>query len=82
MSILYDESQQAIASEARRVADARCDKARLLALLETTGAYDRAFWDTAIEQGWTALAVPEAHGGLGLGLVELGLVAKIQSQLL
>jgi len=76
MSILYDESQQAIASEARRVADARCDKARLLALLETTGDYDRAFWQTAIEQGWTALAVPEAQGGLGLGLIELGLVAQ------
>jgi len=76
MSILYDESQAAIASEARRVADAECDKARLLGLLETTGEHDRAFWATAIEQGWTALAVPEAHGGLGLGLVELGLVAQ------
>ncbi|MFA7602685.1 MAG: acyl-CoA dehydrogenase family protein [Novosphingobium sp.] len=76
MSILYDEQQQAIARESRRVLAARMDKARLLALIERTGEYDRAFWDTAIAQGWTALAVPEAHGGLGLGLVELGLVAQ------
>ena len=76
MSIVYDEQQQAIASESRRVLDARADKARLLGLLEQTGEYDRAFWQTAVEQGWTALAVPEAQGGLGLGLVELGLVAQ------
>ena len=54
MSILYDEGQQAIASESRRVAEARSDKARLLALLEVTGAYDHAFWQTAI--GVTPLA--------------------------
>jgi acyl-CoA dehydrogenase len=76
MSILYDEGQQAIATESRRVLDARTDKARLLALLEQVGACDKPFWDTAVEQGWTALAIPEEHGGLGLGLIELGLVAQ------
>jgi acyl-CoA dehydrogenase len=76
MSILYDDEQQAIASESRRVLDARTDKTRLLGLLERTGAFDQPFWDTAVEQGWTALAVPEAQGGLGLGLIELGLVAQ------
>jgi acyl-CoA dehydrogenase len=76
MSILYDEGQQAIAREAVRVLAAKSDKAQLLGLLETTGAYDQTFWQTAIEQGWTALALPEAHGGLGLGLVELGIVAQ------
>lgn len=76
MSILYDEGQLAIAEEARRVIAARTDKARLLALLDTTGEYDRGFWETAVAQGWTAIALPEAHGGLGLGLVELGIVAQ------
>ena len=76
MSILYDEGQQAIATESRRVLDARTSKERLLALLEQQGQIDRPFWDTAVEQGWTALAIPEEHGGLGLGLVELGLVAQ------
>jgi acyl-CoA dehydrogenase len=76
MSILYDEDQQAIAREAQRVLDARTDKARLLALLEQTGDCDRTFWETAVAQGWTGIAIPEAHGGLGLGLIELGLVAQ------
>ncbi len=76
MSILYDEGQQAIATESRRVLDARTSKDRLLKLLEQTGLYDEPYWQTAVEQGWTALAIPEEHGGLGLGLVELGLVAQ------
>ena len=76
MSILYDEAQQAIATESRRVLDARMDKGRLLRLLEQVGEIDQPFWDTAVEQGWTALALPEEHDGLGLGLTELGLVAQ------
>lgn len=76
MSMLYDEGQQAIATESRRVLDARITKDRLLGLIEQVGECDAAFWDTAVEQGWSALAIPEEHGGLGLGLVELGLVAQ------
>lgn len=75
MSILYDEGQQAIATESRRVIEARVNKEELLPLLEATGQYHEGFWTTAKEQGWTALALPEAYGGLDLGLVELGLIA-------
>ena len=55
MSILYDEGQQAIATESRRILDARASKDRLLKLLEQVGECDQPFWDTAVEQGWTAL---------------------------
>jgi acyl-CoA dehydrogenase len=76
MSILYSEDQQAIAVETRRVVEATIDKAVLLGLLERRGAYDARFWAMAREQGWTALAIPGDHGGLGLGLVEMGIVAE------
>jgi acyl-CoA dehydrogenase len=75
MSILLDEGQQAIATESRRIIDAREDKSKALALIEADGAYDTAWWDMCREQGWTAVALPEDVGGLGLGLVELGQVA-------
>lgn len=75
MSILHDEGQQAIATESRRVLEARIGKDDLLPLLQTSGRYHEGFWTTAKEQGWTALALPEAYGGLDLGLVELGLIA-------
>jgi acyl-CoA dehydrogenase len=75
MSLLYDEGQQAIAAESRRILEARVHTEHLLSLLEQQGTHHAAFWDTAKEQGWTALALPEQYGGLDLGLVELGLIA-------
>ncbi len=75
MSLLYDEGQLAIAAESRRVLEARVEFAQLLPLLEQQGQYHAAFWETAKEQGWTALALPEAYGGLDLSLIELGLIA-------
>ena len=47
-----------------------------MGLLEQSGAYDERFWATAVEQGWTAIAIAEDHGGIGLALMELGLVAQ------
>ncbi len=75
MSLLYDEGQLAIATETRRVLEARVDVPSLLVLLEKTGEYHQGYWETAKEQGWCGIAIPEEHGGLGLGIVELGLVA-------
>lgn len=75
MSLLYDEGQLAIAEESRRVLEARVEFAQLLPLLDQQGEYHQSFWETAREQGWTALALPEAYGGLDLSLVELGLLA-------
>lgn len=76
MTILYDEQQQAIAAEAARILAARTSSETLKTLLETTGAYDEAFWETCREQGWTGIGIPEEDGGIGLGLVELGLIAE------
>jgi acyl-CoA dehydrogenase len=75
MSLLYDEGQLAIGSESRRILEARTDLAALLSLLEVQGEFHEDFWTIAREQGWTALALPAAYGGLDLGLVELGLIA-------
>lgn len=75
MSLIHDEGQVAMATEARRVLEARVDAAGLLPLLEVSGCYHPAFWQTAREQGWCGVAVPERFGGLGLGLVEQGLLA-------
>src|SRR3546814_14699413 len=72
MSILYDEGQQAIASESRRILEAHVTTAALLPLLETRDAIFEPFWTIAKEQGWTAVALPDAYGGLGQGLVALG----------
>ena len=76
MSILYDEAQTQIAEEARRQLEAEYSGARLKELLETRGAHDEQFWKICSEQGWTAIGIPEEFGGIGMGLIELGLIAE------
>jgi alkylation response protein AidB-like acyl-CoA dehydrogenase len=33
-------------------------------------------WNTFTELGWPALTIPEAHGGVGLGMLEAGILAE------
>ncbi len=76
MSLLYDDTQKQIAHEAGRLLDARFSGETLKGLLEERGQFDEQFWSLCGHQGWTAIALPEAHGGLGLGIVELGIIAQ------
>ena len=38
--------------------------------------YDDALWRELVELGWPGIAVAEEHGGQGLGLVELAVLAE------
>ena len=40
--------------------------------MESSTAYDAALWDKLAAQGYTGIIFPEAYGGVGLGMVELG----------
>lgn len=47
----------------------------VLRRLDATSNRDPAIWQGLVEMGLTGLCVPEAHGGLGLGLLEAALIA-------
>lgn len=76
MSILYDDGQLAIAAAAEKIVTTRDAKTVLLDLLESRGEFDQEFWTICTQQGWTGITIPEEYGGLGLSLIELGLVAE------
>lgn len=44
---------------------------RLRRFADVHPSFDRAAWKTLAEAGWLGITVPEAHGGLGLGLAEV-----------
>ena len=52
------------------------DLARVRRLRGTSAEHDVAVWKQMAELGWLGILVPERYGGLGLGLAEMGLVAK------
>jgi len=75
MPYLLTDEQQQISAEARRLLTDTYSGERLRALLDAPCGHDQAFWAACQEMGWTGAAMPEAYGGLGLGPVELGLIA-------
>jgi acyl-CoA dehydrogenase len=76
MPHLYTDEQRQIRVEARRLLEERYSGAALKALLKARGQYDTGFRQACRDMGWTAIAIPEEHGGLGLGPVELGIIAE------
>lgn len=66
---------------ARILTDAVTDQS--LKTFEASGEpFDAALWQTVAEAGLMSLAIPEEHGGLGLGLLELGLLLEQQGRTL
>ena len=56
----------------------RAPVSHLRALRDARDAHGHsaALWRAFGEQGYSATLVPEAHGGLGLGVAEAGLIAE------
>lgn len=77
MNFDYSDEQKALKEEARRFLAARSPISAVRAVLDDAGtAFDRGLWTAVAEQGWLGAAIPEAHGGLGLGHVELCALAE------
>jgi len=72
MRFAFTEEQEALRDTARSFLADHSSSAQVRAVMETESGYDPAVWRRiGAELGWTAIPIPEAYGGLGLGYVEL-----------
>jgi alkylation response protein AidB-like acyl-CoA dehydrogenase len=77
MNFDYSDDQKFLKTEARKFLEANCTPKHVRAVLDDDAkAFDRELWDKVAAQGWLGAAIPEAHGGLGLGHVELCAIAE------
>ncbi len=76
MDFDLNKPQQLLQQSAREFFARECPLERVRALMATETAFDEKLWQAIADQGWTGLLVPEEFGGLGLGLVELAVVAE------
>jgi alkylation response protein AidB-like acyl-CoA dehydrogenase len=77
MNFDYSDDQKMLKNEARKFLDAKCPATVVRGVLDNDDrAYDEALWKGVAEQGWLGAAIPEEHGGLGLGHVELCALAE------
>jgi alkylation response protein AidB-like acyl-CoA dehydrogenase len=76
MDFDLNKPQQLLQQSAREFLARECPAERVRALMETETAFDSQLWEAMADQGWTGLIAPEEFGGLGLGIVELAVVAE------
>jgi alkylation response protein AidB-like acyl-CoA dehydrogenase len=77
MNFDFSDDQKFLQSEARKFLEANCPPARARGVLDDEGkAFDADLWAAVAGQGWLGAAIPEEHGGLGLGHLELCVIAE------
>lgn len=73
----FSDEQKALQNEVNRFLSDRCDLGVARAVLEDDGVfYSSQVWREMIELGWTGIAIPEQYGGVGLGYLELCVMAE------
>ncbi len=77
MNFDFSDDQKFLKSEARKFLEANSPTTRVRKVLDDEAKpYDEALWKAVAEQGWLGAAIPESHGGLGLGHLELCVIAE------
>jgi alkylation response protein AidB-like acyl-CoA dehydrogenase len=77
MNFDFSDDQKFLKAEARKFLDANCTAARVRGVLDDAAkGYDEALWKAVAGQGWMGAAIPEQYGGLGLGHLELCVIAE------
>lgn len=77
MDFRFSDEQAALRESAQTFLAAHSDAAQVRSAMATTLGYDPQTWrQIAVELGWPSLHIPEAHGGLGLGHVDLAVLLE------
>jgi len=77
MNFDFSDDQKFLKAEARKFLEANCPASRVRAVLsDKARTFDAELWKQVVEQGWLGAAIPEEHGGLGLGHLELCAIAE------
>ena len=76
MNFEFSEDQQFIRDQARNFRSQESTAGDVRSILDTDEPFHRELWNKIVELGWTAMVIPEAYGGLGLGYLELCVIAE------
>lgn len=80
MDFAFTEEQEAIRDLARQIFGDHADHERLAALERSDDRIDDALWGELAKANLLGIAVPEEHGGSGMGLMEVALLLEEQGR--
>lgn len=76
MNFDFSDDQKLLKEQVNKFLTDKCGLDRVRKVLEGDEPYAKDVWDGLVEMGLTGTAIPEAYGGLGLGALELCVVAE------
>ena len=76
MNFDFSDDQKMLKDQAHKFLSEQCTTKTVRKVFESKAPYDVQLWKAIGEMGWTGTAVPEAYGGLGLGYLELCVIAE------
>lgn len=76
MQLDFSAEQRSLQAQVRRFFERACPISTVRQLIESDASHDETLWKQVSEQGFLAAAIPEDHGGVGAGYLELCLVAE------
>ena len=79
MNFMLSDDQLAFVDAIEAMLRDRCDPVRVHKIFDAEGdaEFDADLWAALCEMGVPAIFVPEEHGGLGLGMVDLAIVSEL-----
>jgi alkylation response protein AidB-like acyl-CoA dehydrogenase len=76
MDFTFSDDQEALRDAARAFLARTTPSAYVQAMADDPRGFTDEVWNQIAELGWVGLLVPEGHGGLGLGLVDMTVVME------
>ena len=76
MNLDFSDDQKFLQEEARKFLEKEQALNRNRSVLETDNKFDEDLWEKIVGLGWTGIRIPEDYGGLGLGHLELCVIAE------
>ena len=76
MNLDFSDDQKFLQEEARKFLEKENSISRSRSVLESDNKVDTELWNKIVDLGWTGIRIPEQYDGLGLGHLELCVVAE------
>ena len=76
MNVTINEEQTMLQDSARKFVQNEISLERVRELAKEPKGLNDELWTKLAEQGWLGILIPEEHGGLGMGVQELAVVAE------
>lgn len=77
MNFDFSDDQKILKDQARKFLTDKCSRQVVRSVLDNSeNQYSEELWQEVVNMGWTATAIPEEYGGLGLGMLELCVIAE------